>query len=199
MPVTGACCWRSTLPISFVSHESARGIAVRSRAKKPCGPTGRGTISRMLSQDAAARTQDAAALYPGLFSCLPLREDMTEAPRVEAALLRLHQLLQFAAEGVVMGDRDRNAAKMHAERAGVEACVHEEAGHEMGGDGLAVDGGDEHALVTADRACAPARGRRENGQGRRRPASAPARRREERQADWDCCGAAMRRAGRCAG
>lgn len=73
---------------------------------------------------------------------------MTEAPRVEAALLRLHQLLQFAAEGVVMGDRELDAAEIHAEGAGVEAGVHEEAGKEMGGDGPAVDGGDQDAGMT---------------------------------------------------
>ena len=38
---------------------------------------------------------------------------------------------------------------MHAERAGVEAGIHEEAGHGVRGDGLAVDGGDEHALMAA--------------------------------------------------
>ena len=46
-----------------------------------------------------------------------------------------------------MPDRERNAAEVHAQGAGVEACVHEETGHEVRGDWLAVDRGDEHALM----------------------------------------------------
>jgi hypothetical protein len=41
----------------------------------------------------------------------------------------------------------RSAPQMHAERAGMEAGIHEEAGQGVRRDGLAVDGGDEHALV----------------------------------------------------
>ena len=110
-----------------------------------------------------------------------------------------HWLLELLGRWIVMRQRQRDAAQVHAERAGIEAGIHEEAGHGMRGDRLAVDGGDEHALMAARRACVPDRGRRGNGRGRRRPASAPALRREGRRAGWDCCGAATRPAGRCAG
>jgi len=48
-----------------------------------------------------------------------------------------------------VGDGQWKAAEVHAERAGVEAGIHEETGQEMRADGLAVDGGDEHTEVTA--------------------------------------------------
>src|ERR1017187_10158738 len=43
----------------------------------------------------------------------------------------------------------QDTAQVHSQRAGMEACIHEETGHGMRGDGLAVDGGDEHALMAA--------------------------------------------------
>ena len=51
--------------------------------------------------------------------------------------------------GVVM-DRCGNAAQMQTQRAGVESGIHEEAGHWVCSYRLAIDGGDEHALVAAD-------------------------------------------------
>ena len=50
---------------------------------------------------------------------------------------------------VVMRHGQRNPPQVHAERAGMKAGVHEKAGHEVRGDGLPVDGGDQHALVAA--------------------------------------------------
>src|ERR1035437_5159454 len=44
--------------------------------------------------------------------------------------------------------RKKNAAQVHAERTSLEACIHKEMGHGMSGDRLAVDGGDEHSLVS---------------------------------------------------
>jgi hypothetical protein len=46
-----------------------------------------------------------------------------------------------------MRDGEKNAAQVHAQRAGVEACVREVSRHEVSGDGLPVDGGDEHSVV----------------------------------------------------
>lgn len=48
----------------------------------------------------------------------------------------------------MLRERQRDAAQVHAERTRVKTGVHEEAGHGMRGDGLAVDGGDEHAMMT---------------------------------------------------
>ena len=48
-----------------------------------------------------------------------------------------------------MSDGERNAAQMHPERTGMKARVHEEARHRVRGDRLAVDGGDQHALMIA--------------------------------------------------
>ena len=48
-----------------------------------------------------------------------------------------------------MHQRHWNAAQMQAKGAGMEAGVHEEAGHGVRGDGLAVDGGDENSLMAA--------------------------------------------------
>ena len=50
---------------------------------------------------------------------------------------------------IVVFDWQQNAAQVHAERTGMEAGVHEETRHGMRGNRLAVDGGDEHALVAA--------------------------------------------------
>src|ERR1700733_2814957 len=52
-------------------------------------------------------------------------------------------LLEFSGKGIVMGDRQRDAAQVHAERAGVEAGVHKKTSHAMGSDRLAIDGGDQ--------------------------------------------------------
>ena len=49
----------------------------------------------------------------------------------------------------MMAHRQLDAPQVHAERAGVEAGVHEEPSHGMRSDWLAVDGGDEHALMVA--------------------------------------------------
>ena len=63
------------------------------------------------------------------------------------------RLLQFLAGGigvlrVVMNGR-WDTAQVQAEWAGMESGIHEEARHGMRGDGLAVDGGDECALMAA--------------------------------------------------
>ena len=45
----------------------------------------------------------------------------------------------------MLRDRQQDAAEVHAEGAGMETGIHEEAGHWVRRDGLTVDGGDEHA------------------------------------------------------
>ncbi len=63
-----------------------------------------------------------------------------------------------------VADGEEDAAQMHAEGTGVEACVHEESGHGMGGDRLAVDGGDEYALMDVGAQTLLAAGAEEVGQ-----------------------------------
>jgi hypothetical protein len=42
-----------------------------------------------------------------------------------------------------------NAAKVHAERAGVKAHIHEKTHQWMGDDGQSIDGGDQHSQTFA--------------------------------------------------
>jgi hypothetical protein len=49
----------------------------------------------------------------------------------------------------LLSDGERDAAKVHAERAGVEAGIHEKARHGMRRDRMSIDRGDEHALMAA--------------------------------------------------
>src|SRR6476646_6975134 len=49
----------------------------------------------------------------------------------------------------VVCDREWNASQMHAERAGMKTGIHEKTRHEMRRYGLAVDGGNQHSLMTA--------------------------------------------------
>ena len=65
--------------------------------------------------------------------------------------LLLHLAARNAGERFVgmLAHRKENATHVHAKRPGVEAGVHEEPSHGMRGDWLAVDGGNEYALMAA--------------------------------------------------
>ena len=65
---------------------------------------------------------------------------------------------------LVLRHGQRNAAQMHAQRAGMKAGIHQEARHGMRRDRLAVDGGDEYALMDVGAQTLLAAGAEEVGQ-----------------------------------